>query len=174
MVAPRATRTNTGAAVTPMAIMALVRSGPRNAASAMARIRNGQASMASTTRPTTASTRPPANPASSPTGTPMPPAISTDTTPASSDARVPNTTRDSTSRPFSSVPIGCCQDGALRMAVQLVATGSYGDTSGAATATPTNTAITTRPSTAAGRVRNRASASRAGLLRPIMPSAAGD
>ena len=124
IVAPRATRTKIGAAVMPMAIMALVRDGPRNAASAMARIRNGQASMASTSRPITPSTQPPAKPASSPTGTPTPAAISTDTTPASNDARAPNTTRDSTSRPFSSVPMRCCQDGALRMAPQLVAIGS--------------------------------------------------
>ena len=39
-----------GAVETPIAIIALVRSGPRNAASAIARIRNGQASMASTMR----------------------------------------------------------------------------------------------------------------------------
>ena len=69
-------------------------------------------------------TTPPANPASSPNGTPIPPAIATETTPASSDARAPKTTRENTSRPFSSVPIQCCAEGALRIAVQLVCTGS--------------------------------------------------
>jgi hypothetical protein len=39
--------------------MALPRLGPRKAASAMARIRNGQASMASVTRLMRPSTRPP-------------------------------------------------------------------------------------------------------------------
>ena len=86
-------------------------------------------------RLSTTSIQPPANPASSPAGTPMPAAISTDTTPASRLARAPNTTRDSTSRPFSSVPIQCASDGALRIAVQLVAIGSYGAISGAKIAT---------------------------------------
>ncbi len=106
---------------------------------------------------------PPANPAISPAGTPMPPAISTETTPASRLARAPKITRESTSRPFWSVPIQCAQDGALRIAVQLVAIGSYGATSGANTATSTTKTITTSPNTASLRPRNRRSASRAGL-----------
>ena len=57
--------------------IAFVRSGPRNAASAIARIRNGQASIASTMRDNTASTQPPESPANSPDGTPIPAAIST-------------------------------------------------------------------------------------------------
>ncbi len=56
----------------------------------------------------------------------MPAAISTETTPASKLARAPKITRDRTSRPFSSVPIQCSADGALRIAVQDVAIGSYG------------------------------------------------
>ena len=123
-VAARATRMKRGAVETPMAIMALVRSGPRKAASAIARIRKGQASMASTTRDSSASVQPLANPATRPAGTPMPAAISTETTPASRLARAPKITRDSTSRPFSSVPIQCARDGALRMADHDVAIGS--------------------------------------------------
>ena len=42
-----------------MAIIALVRLGPRKAASAMAKIRNGIASMASVAREMTASIQPP-------------------------------------------------------------------------------------------------------------------
>ena len=42
--------------------------------------------------------------ASNPMGTPMMTAPATDTTPAMSDARAPQSTRESTSRPFSSVP----------------------------------------------------------------------
>ena len=57
---PRVRRTKIGVAVTPMAIMALDRLGPRKAASAIARIRNGTASMASTMRDSTASIQPPA------------------------------------------------------------------------------------------------------------------
>jgi hypothetical protein len=48
----------------------------------------------------------------------------TETTPASSDARAPQITRASTSRPISSVPNQCCAEGALRTRLQLVATGS--------------------------------------------------
>jgi hypothetical protein len=56
---PRVSRTKIGVVVMPMAIMALPRLGPRNAASAMARIRNGQASMASVMRLISASMKPP-------------------------------------------------------------------------------------------------------------------
>ncbi len=48
----------------------------------------------------------------------------TDTKPASMLALAPNNTRDSTSRPFSSVPIQWAADGALRIALQDVAIGS--------------------------------------------------
>jgi hypothetical protein len=44
----------------PIAIIALVRLGPRNAASAIARIRNGQASIASVMREISPSPHPPA------------------------------------------------------------------------------------------------------------------
>jgi hypothetical protein len=57
---PRVSRTNTGVAVTPIAIIALPRLGPRKAASAIARIRKGMASMASTIREMMASIQPPA------------------------------------------------------------------------------------------------------------------
>ena len=56
---PRARRTKIGVAVIPIAIIALPSEGPRNAASAIARIRNGTASIASVIRPITASTQPP-------------------------------------------------------------------------------------------------------------------
>ena len=72
------------------------------------------------------SVQPPASPASSPTGTPITSATSTETTPASIEARAPYSTRDSTSRPFSSVPNQCAAEGALRIAVQEVASGSDG------------------------------------------------
>jgi hypothetical protein len=45
--------------LTPIAIIALPRLGPRKAASAMARIRNGQASIASVKRLIRASSQPP-------------------------------------------------------------------------------------------------------------------
>ena len=93
----------------------------------------------------------------------MPAAISTETTPASRLARAPKITREKTSRPFSSVPIQCSSDGALRIVVHDVAIGSYGAISGASAATPMNSTMTARPATATGRCRNRRSASRAGL-----------
>jgi hypothetical protein len=88
----------------PIAIMALVRLGPRNAASAMATIRNGMASMASVIRMMSPSSQPPAQPDSRPSGTLTTSAIVTGMTPASSEARRPRSGRESTSRPTSSVP----------------------------------------------------------------------
>ena len=114
----------TGVAAMPMAIIALVRLGPRKAASAIARIRNGHASIASVMREISMSGHLPRYPASSPIGTPTESEIDTDTTPARSDARAPQITRESTSRPISSVPNQCSADGALRIALQLVASGS--------------------------------------------------
>ena len=70
-VVPRVNRTNTGVAEMPIAIIAFVRLGPRNAASAIARIRKGQASSASVIREISMSVLPPAYPASSPAGTPI-------------------------------------------------------------------------------------------------------
>ena len=59
-VCPRDRRTKTGVAEMPIAIIAFVKLGPRNAASAIARIRNGQASIASVIREMSASVLPPA------------------------------------------------------------------------------------------------------------------
>ncbi len=95
----------TAVAAMPIAIIALVRLGPRKAASAMARIRKGQASIASVMREMSMSGQPPevarerARPARPPSSEML-----TDTTPASSEARAPQITRESTSRPISSVP----------------------------------------------------------------------
>src|SRR6478672_7300639 len=80
--------------------------------------------------------------------------MTTDTTPASSDARAPKITRDSTSRPISSVPNQCAALGALRIVAKLAATGSYGARTGAPSAITTNATTTTRPNADAGR-RNR-------------------
>ena len=55
----RVSRMKIGVAAMPIAIIALVRLGPRNAASAIARIRNGQASSASVMREISASGQPP-------------------------------------------------------------------------------------------------------------------
>ena len=160
---PRARRTKTGLAVIAMASIAFSSAGPRNAASAIARIRKGTDSMASAMRDSTASTHPPTNPASSPSGTPMSTAPSTETTPAISEARAPQMRRESTSRPFSSVPSGCAQEGGLRMRDQLVSIGSYGATQGARMATSTKASTTTSPNTASLWRRKRRAARRAGL-----------
>ena len=87
-----------------MAIIALVRDGPRKAAKAMARIRKGTASSASVMREMVASVQPPRQPAMTPSGTPAKTAIITETTPASSEACAPQIMRESRSRPFWSVP----------------------------------------------------------------------
>ena len=75
-------------------------------------------------REITPSNTPPINPASKPIVTPATSEMKTDTTPASIEARVPQITRDSTSRPSSSVPNQCARFGALRIAPQSVASGS--------------------------------------------------
>jgi hypothetical protein len=105
---------------------------------------------------------PPAKPAISPTGTPTPDAMVTEITPASRLARAPQITRLSTSRPFSSVPIQCAQDGAFLISVQLVWVGSNGATQGASRATMTKSVMMTNPPTAAGRRKKRRTARRAG------------
>ena len=88
----------------PMAIMALVRLGPRKAASAMATMRNGMASMASVMRMMSPSSQPPVHPDRSPSGMLTTSAIETGITPASSEARAPQMRRERMSRPTSSVP----------------------------------------------------------------------
>ena len=113
---PRASRTKVGRAAMPIAIMALPRPGPRNAASAMATMRNGIASMASLMRIISPSTQPPTEPERRPSGTLSASAMVTGMTPASSDARAPQIRRDSTSRPTSSVPSRCAADGGFRIA----------------------------------------------------------
>src|ERR1044071_8626207 len=76
----------------------------------------------------------------------------TATAAAASEARLPQMTRVSTSRPSSSVPNGCAAEGGLRTAAQLVATGSYGETNGAASASVTKKTRTAAPIVAAGRL----------------------
>lgn len=148
MVAPRATRMKIGAVVTPIAIIALRKFGPRKAASAIASTRNGIASIASTIRLRSVSVIPRANPAASPAGTPIAAAIKTETTPASRLARAPKITRASSSRPISSVPIQCAQEGAWRIADQSVAIGLTGEISGAAAATATKRTQSANPTIA--------------------------
>jgi hypothetical protein len=171
-VAPRATRTKIGMAEMPMAIMALTSAGPRNAARAMANIRNGQASIASVRRLITASVRPPTKPATMPTGTPSSTATATLITPAIRLARAPNTTRANTSRPFSSVPNQCAALGALRIVLQLVAMGSAPAISGANTAASTNTITSPSPTMAVGLDSKCRSARRPGLAGRVSTGAA--
>ena len=59
MTWPRVRRMNTGVAEMPMAIIALVSDGPKKAARAMARIKNGAANSASVQREIIASVQPP-------------------------------------------------------------------------------------------------------------------
>ena len=137
-----------------MAIMALVRLGPKNAASAMARIKKGAASRASVQREITASVQPPKYPAMMPKGTPRPSAIATETTPASKEACAPQIRRDSTSRPNSSVPSQCAAEGALRTAPQSVAEGSGIGRMGASNAIAQKKTTSTPPSMALRWLRN--------------------
>src|SRR5689334_366010 len=87
-------------------------------------------------------------------GTPIASEIATEMRPARSEARAPQMTRARTSRPISSVPNQCAAEGALRTALQLVASGSCGETHGAKSASATKNATTARP-TIAPRRRTR-------------------
>src|SRR5260221_7439821 len=89
--------------------------------------------------------------------------IATDTTPARSEARAPQITRASTSRPISSVPNQCCQLGALRTALQLAASGSYGAIHGARSASSTKNTTMTSPTMAPRRRARRRNARCAGV-----------
>src|SRR5579862_1016616 len=89
-----------------------------------------------------------------PTGTPSDTEMHTETRPASSEARAPQMTRDSTSRPISSVPNRWAAVGALRMAPQLVASGSCGAIQGAKHATRMNSAMNASPTMAPLRRRS--------------------
>src|SRR5262249_11439107 len=93
-------------------------------------------------------------------GTPTAIAKRIDSTPACIETRAPQMTRESVSRPRSSVPNGCAQLGALRIALQLVAFGSAGASQGAASATITKASTTSRPPTAGGRRARRRQATR--------------
>ena len=97
-----------------------------------------------------------------PRGTPISSEIDTDTMPASNEARVPQITRDSTSRPISSVPSQYCALGALRMAAQLAAIGSSGAIHGANRASTMNATTTARPTSAPCRRLRRNQARRQG------------
>src|SRR6266850_184318 len=94
----------------------------------------------------------------SPRGTLASTAIVTGMSPARSEARAPQISRASTSRPTSSVPRRWSADGALRTAPKSVVTGSNGASQGAVSATTTNALTTARAAAAAGRRRSRPAA----------------
>ncbi len=128
---PRVGRTKTGVAESPMAIIALVRLGPRKAASAIAVMREGhrQESFGDARDDLV-------DPAA---------VIAGDKTEGYADRHRdgdekdachqrclrPQIIRERMSRPISSVPSQCAADGALRIADQLVATGSGSGNTGA-------------------------------------------
>ncbi len=78
--------------------------GPVTAMSAMQNSRIGKDSTTSVIRIKIASVMPPAYPAMPPTRTPITDARLVATTPTRSDTRAPKISRESTSRPFGSVP----------------------------------------------------------------------
>src|SRR5262249_47089947 len=111
---------------------------------------------------------PPASPASSPIRLPAATAMATETKPATSEMRLPQMTRESTSRPTLSVPSRWAGPGRARLWPRSCLSGSYGDTSGASSATATAASITAAPSGASRALaarrstRQRSRARRAG------------
>src|SRR5690348_5975301 len=71
--------------------------------------------------------------------------MATDTKPATSETRVPQITRLSTSRPTLSVPSQCARPGRASALPRSWATGSYGASTGAARATTIATSRTAAP-----------------------------
>src|SRR5580765_288134 len=76
-------------------------------------------------------------------------------TPACIEARAPQTMRERTSRPRSSVPNGCAHVGALRIWAQSVLSGSRGAIHGAPNARIAKSSTTAAPARAGGRCRAR-------------------
>src|SRR6185295_12477548 len=76
-------------------------------------------------------------------------------TPACIEARAPQTMRERTSRPRSSVPNGCAHVGGLRIWAQSVRSGSLGATHGAPNARIAKSSTTAAPARAGGRRRAR-------------------
>ena len=126
--------------------------GPSTAMMPIASRMNGKASWASATVITISSTHPPRKPATSPSSPPIAPPSATAAKPIVSDTRVPNTIRDSTSRPSWSVPStwarpsGASRVGAFSRARRAPRSGLCGASSGAATAIATS-AATNSPAT---------------------------
>ena len=98
-----------------------------------------------------------------PIGTPSAMEIDTETRPARSEARVPQMTRESTSRPSSSPPKRYAALGARRTASQLVASGSCGAIQGANIAMTMKNATTPSPNIAPPLRRSRRQARRRGV-----------
>src|SRR5215470_10836586 len=71
--------------------------------------------------------------------------MATEPSPATSETRVPQITRESTSRPTLSVPRKWARPGLARMLPRSCRSGSYGETTGARTATTSATSTTTAP-----------------------------
>src|SRR4029450_4553981 len=92
-------------------------------------------------------------------------------TPACIEARAPQTTRERTSRPRSSVPNGCAHVGPLRIWAQLVWSGSLGAIPGAPKARIAKSSPTAAPARAGGRRRAR---SQPRAIRLILLIDAGD
>src|SRR5262249_11975126 len=87
-----------------------------------------------------ASTQPLRYPPTAPTSVPNAEARSADRTPIDNETRAPHSTRVSTSRPSSSVPNQCANDGAARRLARSSDSGAYGETTGASTARRATTA----------------------------------
>ena len=91
--------------------------------------------------------------------------------PAWIDARAPQISRESSSRPSSSVPSRCFDDECASSALKSVAPAPYGASSGAKIAVSTKTRTMTRPATAIGRRRNRLRSSMRRRARGVHRSA---
>src|SRR5262245_6134329 len=97
--------------------------------------------------------------------------MATDTKPATSEMRVPQMTRERTSRPTLSVPSQWVGLGRASAFPRFCLSGSYGDRSGAPSATTSATSSTAAPK---GASRARAARRRASQRRSVRPDARVD
>src|SRR5215813_10805234 len=161
---PRTTRANCGTRKMALATITLARPVPRAAMMARARKMPGKAIMMSTSRMITMSGQRPTYPAHTPNAVPTRRARPTAAIWIWSEIRAPYRTRESTSRPSSSVPSQCSALGPCSRSTTRPRRGSYGASRGASTASSTKRPTITPPLMAARlfTIRRRASLQKPG------------
>ena len=152
---PRVSRAYAGMATMPMAIIAFWICGPSADVMAIARISAGNARSASIPRMMMRSNLPPRYPAASPSDVPTSSPMDTLMRPTDSEIREPQSTRENTSRPRSSVPSQCVAFGDWSESMTFTLIGSNGAMIGANAATKSHASTMSPPTIMRGFRRKR-------------------